>query len=82
MPPSKIFKKEMYQMQRTMMERKLEGIRSEIRWTEGLVAAKRMRAARENDPLARKVLARDRAKLEQELDSLKAIVRRLEQGIF
>ena len=73
-------------MQRTMMEkeigRKLDGIRNEIRHAEALVAAKRSKAARENDPVARKVLARDRFKLEQELDSLRALVRRLEQGIF
>lgn len=73
-------------MQRTMMEkeivRKLDGIRNEIRHAEALVAAKRSKAARENDPLARKVLARDRFKLEQELDSLRAQARRLEQGIF
>lgn len=73
-------------MQRTMMEkeivRKLDGIRNEIRHAEALVAAKRSKAARENDPLARKALARDRFKLEQELDSLRAQARRLEQGIF
>ncbi len=64
------------------MGRKLDGIRSEIRHTEALVAAKRSKAARENDPLARKTVARDRFKLEQELDSLRALVRCLEQGIF
>ena len=73
-------------MERIMVKseigRRLDGIRSEIRWTETLVAAKRSKAARENDPLARKVLARDRFKLEQELDSLRAQARRLEQGIF
>lgn len=70
-------------MKRTMtMERKLDSVRAEIRCIEGLVAAKRMRAAEENDPIARKVLARDRAKLERELDFLRAQARRLEQGIF
>lgn len=65
-----------------MMERKLDGIRNEIRHTEALVAAKRSKAARENDPVARKVLARDRFKLEQELDSLRVQARMIEQGIF
>jgi hypothetical protein len=73
----------MRRMQRTMMmERKLDGIRAEIRGTEALVAAKKSRAARERDPVARKVLARDRFKLEQELDSLRALAKRIEQGIF
>jgi len=64
------------------MGRKLDGIRSEIRHTEALVAAKRSKAARENDPVARKVLARDRYTLERELESLRAQERRIQQGIF
>jgi predicted nucleic acid-binding Zn-ribbon protein len=69
-------------MMRRMMERKLDGIRNEIRHTEALVAAKRSKAAKLNDPIARKTVARDRFKLERELDSLRAQERRLEQGIF
>ena len=73
-------------MKRIIMEseigRRLDGIRNEIRHTEALVAAKRSKAARENDPVARKVLARDRYTLERELESLRAQERRIQQGIF
>lgn len=73
-------------MERIMVEseigRRLDGIRAEIRGTEALVAAKRSKAAKLNDPIARKTVARDRFKLERELDSLRAQERRLEQGIF
>jgi hypothetical protein len=73
-------------MERIMVEseigRRLDGIRAEIRGTEALVAAKRSKAARENDPIARKVLARDRYTLERELESLRAQERRIQQGIF
>lgn len=64
------------------MERKLDAVRIEVNWTEALVAAKRSRAARERDPIARKVLARDRYTLERELESLRAQERRIQQGIF
>ena len=64
------------------MGRKLDAVRMEIRFIEVQIERKRATASKLNDPLARKVLARDRFKLEQELDSLRALVRRLEQGIF
>lgn len=59
-------------MQRIMMERemerKLDGIRGEIRRVEALVADKKRKAAS------------DRSRLE--LDSLRAQERRIKQGIF
>lgn len=64
------------------MGRKLDAVRMEIRFIEVQIERKRATASKLNDPLARKTVARDRFKLEQELDSLRALVKRLEQGIF
>lgn len=64
------------------MGRKLDAVRMEIRFIEAQIERKRVTASKLNDPIARKTVARDRFKLEQELDSLRAQARRLEQGIF
>jgi hypothetical protein len=74
-------------MKRTMMmermvERKLDATRMEIRFIEEQIERKRATASKLNDPIARKTVARDRFKLEQELEFLRAQARRLEQGIF
>jgi hypothetical protein len=64
------------------MGRKLDAVRMEIRFIEAQIERKRVTASKLNDPIARKTVARDRFKLEQELDSLRALARRIEQGIF
>jgi TATA-binding protein-associated factor Taf7 len=64
------------------MGRKLDAVRMEIRFIEAQIERKRVTASKLNDPIARKTVARDRFKLEQELESLRAQERKLEQGIF